>query len=182
VIKKGILLFFVAINCFSQKKFSKQISLTSDNDLFISLKQDRYYTSGVFLTYDFLSKKENEKLYKKVYTIQIGQQLYTPFKANVFSIDQHDRPFAGYLYGGFEFSNFRKDESIIRIGGKIGIIGPSAFGEELMNYVHEIYGFVPAIGWKYQIKEAFALNFNVEYTKQLSTSKYIDINSGIKQT
>ncbi|SNR15227.1 conserved protein of unknown function [Tenacibaculum jejuense] len=144
--------------------------------MYISFYQDRYYTNGAFLNYSYLSTKASEKVVKKIYNFQIGQKLYSPFKANVRFLREHDRPFAGYLYGGFGISYFFKKKSLFRINAEVGVIGPSAFGKESMNFVHDIYGFDPATGWKYQIQDAFALNFNAEFTKQLTTSKYIDLN------
>lgn len=176
LVKKTFLLLFLVISCYGQEKFSKQFSFVNDNDLYISFYQDRYYTNGAFLNYSYLSTKKSDKIQKKIYNFQIGQKLYSPFKANVQFLSEHDRPFAGYLFGGFGISYFFKKNSFLRINSEVGVIGPSAFGEESMNFVHDIYGFEPATGWKYQIQDAFALNFSVEFTKQLATSKYIDFN------
>ncbi len=174
--KKTFLFFFIVINCFSQRKFSKQFSFENDNDLYISFYQDRYYTNGALLNYSYASNKESKKYHKKIYTFQIGQKLYSPSKANVRSLSEHDRPFAGYLFAGFGMSFFSKKNEIIKINSEIGVIGPSAFGEESMNFVHDIYGFEPATGWKYQIQNAFALNLNATYIKRISNSEYFDFN------
>ncbi len=176
LVKKLILLFFIVINCYSQRKYSKQFSFVNDNDLYISFYQDRYYTNGAFLTYSYLSSKEPKEVIKKIYNFQLAQKLYSPFKANVSFLDEHDRPFAGYLYGRFGIGYFFKNKSFLKLNGDIGVIGPSAFGEESMNFVHDIYGFEPATGWRYQIQDAFALNLNAEYSKQIASSKYIDLN------
>ncbi|CAM1345697.1 lipid A deacylase LpxR family protein [Tenacibaculum amylolyticum] len=172
------LLFINALNCISQVKYSSSFNIINDNDLYISTSQDRYYTNGVFLSYNYMSKKASEDQLKKIYSIQLGQRMYSPFKANVRDIREHDRPFAAYLYAGFGFRNFYKNNTYFGLSGEIGVIGPSAFGEESMEFVHNIYGFAPATGWKYQIKDAFALNFKAEYLKELtaSSNKYFDLN------
>ncbi len=170
------LLSLASINSFSQKKFDKQFNLISHNDLYVSIYYDRYYTNGVFLSYNYLSSEKKETLHKKIYSIELGQQMYSPFRASVESLAEHDRPFAGYLFGSFGVSNFLKNESLLRLNGQIGVIGPSAFGQELMDFVHSFYGFESADGWKYQIQEAFALNISIEYIKSIGSSNQIDFN------
>ncbi|WP_410477238.1 lipid A-modifier LpxR family protein [Polaribacter sp. Hel1_85] len=53
------LLIFVSTYTISQEKFSKEISLITDNDLYVSTVRDRYYSSGIFLAYRYLSEKKN---------------------------------------------------------------------------------------------------------------------------
>jgi len=165
--------FILSLHSFSQEILSKEVSLKTDNDLYTSIFRDRYYTNGIFLSYRYLSKEKTEKLFKKIYEIQIGQKLYTPKKAAVVLLSDHDRPYAGYLYAGFGFSNFYENNSILKISSQIGTLGENAFGEETIIFVHRIYGYVEPIGWKYQISNAFAFNANVSYIKslpQISTS------------
>lgn len=172
-----LLLISFSFTSFSQVKYKNVFSITNDNDLYISTTQDRYYTNGVFLTYSFASDSISNNQLKKIYTFELGQKLYSPYRANVRDISEHDRPFAGYLYAGVGFKKVYKNNSLFGLSGEIGIIGPSAYGEESMNFVHSIYGFNPADGWKYQIKDAFALNFRTEYlTPFYNDSRYFDIN------
>lgn len=163
---KYILLFyfcFVSLGIFSQKKFSKEISLVTDNDLYTSTDRDRYYTSGIFLTYRHLTKNDNENLEKRIFEWQIGHQMYTPFKPIVQIINQHDRPFAAYLYGSFSVKRIYKKNKILNTSLQIGVLGPNAKGDELQNAIHKLYGYREVTGWKYQIKNAIGLNFGAEY-------------------
>lgn len=160
-------LLLLSFQVFSQEKFSKEISLTTDNDLYVSTKKDRYYTNGMFLNYRYLSKTKKENQEKRIFEIEIGQEMYTPYRAIVLSINDHDRPFASYLYGSFGINRVYKKDKILNTSIQIGVIGPNAFGKELQDFIHEIYGYKKAIGWKYQIKNAFGLNFNTEYTQFL---------------
>ncbi len=176
---KKITLFLFSlfsISMFSQRKYAKEFSFLNDNDLYISAYQDRYYTNGMFFTYRYLSNLENQNLEKKVYEIQLGHHMYTPFKATVELHGDHDRPFAGHLYGSFGINRFYKNESILKTSLQVGIIGPSALGWELQDLIHDIYGFKKAIGWKYQISEALALNLDASYIKSLAKTNSLDIN------
>ncbi|WP_435416547.1 lipid A deacylase LpxR family protein [Polaribacter aestuariivivens] len=178
--KKNILFIFLftALNLLSQDKFSKEISFITDNDLYTSLKNDRYYTNGMFLSFRYLSKKKKENLEKQILEWSIGHEMYTPYKAIVLSVNDHDRPFAGYLYGSFGFNNVYKNNQNLKITGQLGVIGSNAYGKELQDFIHDIYGFRKAIGWQYQIKNALALNFGVTYNKQLlkTSSKAFDVS------
>ncbi|TMM28760.1 lipid A deacylase LpxR family protein [Polaribacter aestuariivivens] len=178
--KKNILFIFLftALNLLSQEKFSKEISFITENDLYTSLKNDRYYTNGMFLSFRYLSKKKKENLEKRILEWSIGHEMYTPYKAIVLSVNDHDRPFSGYLYGSFGFENVYKNNKNLKITGQLGVIGSNAYAKELQDFIHDIYGFRKAIGWQYQIKNALALNFGVTYNKQLlkTSSKAFDVS------
>ena len=60
-----LILFLVVSTTFSQKKYAKEFSFITDNDLYISLHQDRYYSNGMFFSYRYLTKNDNEKIEKK---------------------------------------------------------------------------------------------------------------------
>lgn len=169
---------FIPFLLFSQQKFSKEISLITDNDLYVSTVKDRYYTSGIFLSYKYLSKTKKENQEKKILEWQIGQEMFTPFKSIVQSVNLHDRPFAGYLFGSFGVHRIYKNNTSLKTTLQIGVVGPNAYGKELQDFIHNIYGFNKAIGWKYQIKNAFGLNFNTNFTQFLvkDSSNHFDIS------
>ncbi|WP_341222057.1 lipid A deacylase LpxR family protein [Polaribacter atrinae] len=165
------LALFISSFSIAQEKFSKEISLITDNDLYVSALRDRYYTSGVFLSYSYLSKNKKESLEKRILEWKINHEMYTPFKATVQDVSNHDRPFAGYLYGSFGIKRVYKNNQVFNTTAQIGVIGANSYAEELQELIHNIYGFKQAIGWEYQIKNAFALNFNAEYLKTIVKNK-----------
>ena len=171
--KYGFLFFIFCLPLciYTQQKFSKEISFVTDNDLYVSVHRDRYYTNGFFLTYRYLTKNKNIRLEKKIIEWQIGHKMYTPNKAIVTSILQHDRPFAAYLFGSFGIKKVYKKNKIFNTSLQIGTIGSNAFGKELQDFIHDIYGFKKAIGWKYQIKNAIGLNFDFAYNSFLFNDK-----------
>ena len=176
---KQKIFFFIllsSISLFSQRKYAKEFSFLNDNDLYISPNQDRYYTNGMFFSYRYLSNNTTEKLEKKIFEIQIGHHMYTPFKATVEQSSDHDRPFAGYLFGRFGMQNFYKNNTILKSSIEIGVIGPAAMSKELQDFIHDIYGYKKAIGWKHEIASALGLNLNLEYIKNLANDNHFDIN------
>ena len=168
----------ISISIFSQEKYAKEFSFINDNDLYTSTTRDRYYTTGMFFTYRYLTENDSEKTEKKIYEIQLGHHMYTPYKALVYNINNHDRPFAGYLFGSFGINRAYKNESLFNTSIQLGVVGPSAFGKELQKIVHDIYDFEEALGWEYQIKDAVGINFQADYTKHLiaNNSNYFDIS------
>lgn len=172
------LLLFLTFSVISQEKFSKEISFITDNDLYVSAIRDRYYTSGIFINYRYVAASKKQHLEKRIFEWQLGQEMYTPYRAIVSSVDLHDRPFAGYLYGGFSVKKVYKNHRIFNTSVRLGLIGPNAYGQELQMFIHNIYGFEDAVGWKYQIKNALALNFGADYVKRvlITEEKNFDIS------
>ncbi|WP_275314620.1 lipid A deacylase LpxR family protein [Tenacibaculum bernardetii] len=176
---KQKIFFFIllsSISLFSQRKYAKEFSFLNDNDLYISPNQDRYYTNGMFFSYRYLSNNTTEKLEKKIFEIQIGHHMYTPFKATVEQSSDHDRPFAGYLFGSFGIHRFYKNETILKTTLQLGALGPSALSKPMQDFIHEIYGFKKAIGWEDQISDALAVNLKITYIKKLANNNYLDVN------
>lgn len=66
--------------------------------------------------------------------------MYTPYKAVVETIEEHDRPFASYLFGSFGVNRFYANKSILKTALQIGTIGSYSFGEELQGIIHKMYG------------------------------------------
>lgn len=164
------LLFLISFSFLAQEKFSKEVLLLTENDLYVSTKRDRYYTNGFFLNYRYLAKTKKEQQAKRIFEWQIGHEMYNPNKPTVTNISEHDRPFAAYFYGSFGVSRIYKKKRILNTTLQLGVIGPSAFGEEVQDFVHSFYGFKDVTGWKYQIANAFGLNFNAAYLHFITKS------------
>jgi lipid A 3-O-deacylase len=178
--KKSIFIVFLILsfNTLSQKKFSKELSVTSDNDLYVSFKRDRYYTNGVFLNYSYLSKVKDVKIDKKIIEWQLSHEMFSPYKPIAPLKKEHDRPFAGHLFGGFSVKNVFKDHKIIKFSIEIGVIGPAAYGQEIQDFIHTTFNFKQAEGWEYQIQNALSLSLNASFIKQLfmNEANFFDLN------
>ena len=168
--------FFFSLACCAQESYSKQFSIITDNDLYTSEHRDKYYTSGIFLSYKYASKKSKNSEIKRIYEYKIGHEMYTPQKAIVRTIEEHDRPFAAYLFGEYGITRVFKDQ-FFSTNYQFGIIGPSARGKEIQDFIHDLYGFIKAEGWKYQIQSAIGLNARLTYAKTLyrAPSNVLDI-------
>lgn len=161
---------FTSVVLFSQENYSKEISLVSDNDLYTSAYKDKYYTNGTFLSYRYLTSNKSNKTNKRIIEWQVAHKMYTPYSPFLIASSLHDRPFAAYLYGSYAVNRVYKNNSIFTSAIELGTIGPSAKGQELQKLIHDIYGFKDAIGWKYQIKDAFGINLKATFVRPIKTN------------
>ena len=166
----SFLFLFLSSLIFAQEKFSKEVKIITENDLYVSTKRDRYYTNGFFASYRFVTKNTSEKVAKKIVALEIGHEMYTPNKSTVTNINQHDRPFASYLYGSYGISRVYKKKRIFNTSFQLGVVGAKAYGEEIQDFIHSIYGFKEVTGWQYQIANAIGLNFSTSYAHFLGKS------------
>ena len=170
---------FCAANVFAQTH-STEIGLQTDNDSYLLQGSDRYYTDGIYLYYRHaLTVDKDSKLANKVLGIEIGQKIYNPQSGSVLfkGADQAylvDRPFAGYLYAGATLNFLYKNESNLKLGAQVGIIGPGAFGKEVQDYVHDNFGFYHPDGWEFQIHNEAQLNLSAAFNGLIARGSWID--------
>ena len=170
---------FYAVNIFAQSH-STEIGLQTDNDSYLMQGSDRYYTDGIYLHYRHaLTVDKDSKLANKVLGIEVGQKIYNPQSGSVRykGADQPflvDRPFAGYLYAGATLNFLYKNESNLKLGAQVGVIGPGAFGKEVQDYVHDHFGFYHPDGWEYQIHNEAQLNLSAAYNGLIARGSWID--------
>ncbi len=142
----------------------------NDNDLYASKERDQYYSNGMFLSYRYLAEN-SKKFVKKIYELQIGHEIYTPYKSTVLSPLLHDRPFAAHLFGSFGISRVYASNKLLKTEILFGVVGEHAKGRELQEFIHDIYNFRAPVGWKYQISNMFSMNLDVTYTESIGMSK-----------
>ena len=172
-----VLTFLLSVSVFSQQKFSKEFSFTNDNDLYASISRDQYYSNGLFFQYRYLAS-DFKKFSKKIYELELGHEIYSPWKSTVSSVLEHDRPFAAHLYGKFGILRVYEDQRMLKTSVQLGVVGEDALGQELQDVIHDIYNFVNAIGWEFQIRNMLSLNINALYVDALGTdeSNHYDMN------
>ena len=170
--------------CF--KAFSQshgnEIGAQSDNDSYLGQGSDRYYTDGIFIYYRHALKvNANSDLQNKVLGFEAGQKIFNPQSGsiNYNGIDDTryiDRPFAAYLYVGSTLNLLYKNESNLKLGAQIGVVGPDAYGKQVQDYVHDNFGFYHPSGWEYQIDNNWELNLSAEYNRLLARGSWIDVS------
>jgi len=164
---------------FSQdKNFKNEFGFRTDNDAYLAYGQDRYYTNGLFIRFRHAMKQnpEHARLAKKIWEAEAGQYMYNPYSGSTDNIQNVDRPYAAYLYGGFKMSWFKTNEDVFNVSVQAGTIGPRALGKEAQETLHSVVGFYKITGWQYQVKNEPGLNTSVDYSHLLArTGRDADI-------
>jgi len=139
-----------------------------ENDAFAAT--DRYYTNGVQLSWlspsspppwfdgatdttrFFLGPQSQVR-----WGLALGQTLFTPEDTERRVPDPNDRPYAAYLFGAVSLVAY-SDETLNTVQFQIGVVGPSALGEEVQNNFHDLIGDGHAEGWDYQLEDEVGVN------------------------
>lgn len=144
-------------------------TFTYENDLLAGT--DRYYTSGFQVawrspSYDppawltFLTDRPS-LIFPTGGTprwgLAFGQNIFTPDDTDRRNPDPLDRPYAGWLYGAINIASYNRTE-YGSIELQLGVVGPSALGEQTQNNVHDFMNIDRAYGWDHQLKDEPGVN------------------------
>jgi len=159
-----LLTFYVnGQNTYLEKDFQKQIELQHDNDFLVLT--DRYYTSGLFLSYRYqlkngIIKKGNEQL-----ELKLVQEIFTPFEIQSTNIKEFDRSYAGFLGFGTTWSSASKNH-LISIGSVIGIVGPNSGAGGFQRWYHNTLVVSDPPIWQSELKDSFHVNLYSFYVRE----------------
>ena len=168
--------FFYTALCFSQEKnFRNEFGFRSDNDAYLGTAQDHYYTNGLFITFRHALNTKSTVWNKKIIEAEAGQYMYNSYSGDTEKLEQVDRPFAAYLYGGMKLNWFTSKESHLQAAIQIGTIGPNAYGREVQETLHKAVGFYAIHGWEYQVKNETGFNSSFNYSKLLTRNNKTDL-------
>lgn len=140
------------------------LSLSYENDL-VGDGEDKYYTSGVRLTYfntdasvppvidriaDAVPQFDINKTTSTFFTL--GQNLYTPSDITRATPNPNERPYAAWLYGSVGLSSATTNH-IDDFEITLGVVGPQALGEQTQKFIHKNITDSPEPkGWDNQLK------------------------------
>lgn len=138
------------------------LSLLFENDIFY--KTDRDYTNGVELSYTtaahdthklFVDLAQALPFFSSKGTVRasfaLGQSIYTPSHLSLVNPPLTDRPYAGFLYGGFGLSD-DTGTRLDQIDLQVGVIGPSSLASDTQTFVHKLLNDRPPMGWSTQLR------------------------------
>ncbi|MGJ8678541.1 MAG: lipid A deacylase LpxR family protein [Akkermansiaceae bacterium] len=144
-----------------------------DNDLFNGT--DEYYTNGFRFAYLSDDRRADELPWGfkqlstvlpggfssdatfKNYGISLGQSMFTPADTEIGELQLEDRPYAAWLYLGLSLQA-KTESELDLLELSVGVIGPSALGEQAQDIVHNLISSDLAQGWDNQLDDALAIN------------------------
>lgn len=155
------------------------LTLVIENDS-LSSGADRNYTSGVKLTYvspvEVMPKwvRNLDGLTRAVtnarpsfWGVAVGQSIFTPqdISANPAPAGQH--PYAGWLYAQVliaaeENVIARQPRYVDLYELELGLVGPTAQGEQAQRSIHQTLGAPDPKGWDSQLNDEFAFAASIE--------------------
>ncbi|WP_017258681.1 lipid A deacylase LpxR family protein [Pedobacter arcticus] len=178
-----ILSFFafilLTLQSFSQEKiYQNELGFRSDNDAYLGTKQDRYYTNGLFIHFRRAIENKNDSTTKKIWSLNLGHEMYNARSGQITEIENVDRPFASYLYAGGSLQWLKPNENILKLAIQMGTIGPAALGKEVQTVLHDFVGFYDISGWQYQVNDEFGVNLklNLQYFLFRNKNKNLDFS------
>jgi lipid A 3-O-deacylase len=98
---------------------------------------------------------------KRQGSLFVGQSIFTPENKVIIPPDPHDRPYAGWAYGGaslLQETTLRPEDGVQPLGMlenaelDIGLVGPGALGKKVQNDFHQLIGDPQAQGWSGQLQ------------------------------
>jgi hypothetical protein len=91
---------------------------------------------------------------RRRYGLSVGQSIFTPEDRDSRELVRDDRPYAGWLYGGLALvADTGKELDTFELN--LGVVGPSAKGEQVQNSIHEWIGSRETRGWDNQLHDEF---------------------------
>ena len=149
--------------------YAKELSTQIDNDAFLLKIRDGYYSSGLYLRY--ATANTTKKGSKRIQTIELGQQMYTPRNKAYAYNNIIDRPYAGYLYAKYAQKTILPKAQQLEWSGALGVVGPAAGAAEFQEWYHNLmnYAFFP--GWEKQIPNQLALDASLQYSAAIQPAK-----------
>ena len=160
-----------------------------ENDAVSTLKgtSDQYYTSGLKLGWtsgaDALAPVA--QLGRGIWgdgttrvSLNITQSLFTPRDTQISPPNPQDRPYAGELLAtiGLIHDTSATRDLVLR---SLGVVGPSALGEEVQNGFHSIIGDTQNRGWHYQVQDQAAGELLLQRTWRLPLARLGPIETDV---
>lgn len=166
------------------------LSITTENDNYTPSRDDRHYTNGLRLAYNF-SERDDSAWYSWLknlvpmaskskateYQIAFGQNMYTPENFVTPLPQPNDRPFAGWLYG--EIAVITHNPGIEQsLAISLGVVGPAALGEEAQKLIHDITDEPEPGGWDNQLdnEPALLLRYRRSWFQSLHKNDSISVD------
>ena len=163
---------------------------TAENDLFGG-GTDRYYSNGVLFSYRSPSADlpgpiawidrqldAGFGLGRTRWGLSFGQNLYTPQDKYINPPNPRDRPYAAHLYTTLTLDRTTTaTQTIAEL--QLGVIGPSALGEEVQNNYHRLINVRRLDGWDSQLKDELTVNVLLERRWRVATGSVLGLDTEV---
>lgn len=157
---------------------SQQIRLQHDNDFFTL--SDRYYSSGLFLSYSRrLRGWESGQAYQQM-KITVGQEVFTPSDIKTTEISEQDRPYVGFLGLKGNWLKIR-NSAALDVSMLLGLAGNNSGAGGFQRWYHNIFVVSDPPVWVGEMNNTAHLNLYTSYYREWDLAPLpFSIKSGIQ--
>ena len=146
----------------------KYARLSVDNDLYFLT--DRYYSSGIFLSYGYKKIKQVDELDSLDNSTYIhwhlGQEVYTPTRLQTKDLSKLDYPFGGWLFIEREVHKYLNKNTAYAWGIQIGTTGDESLAPWMQNFYHLNFLKLPRVTWEAAMPQEMHFNLNGNLKKR----------------
>jgi len=148
-------------------------SIVEEDDFWAPDNRDRHYTHGIRFSatsgdvhdpgwrapFDWLASGlpifagGSDPDVVRRYNLVAGQNMYTPENGGLINPDPHDRPYAGWLYGGVGLMQDSHSNEFEELDLKLGIVGPGSMASETQTKFHLLINVATFRGWHTQLRD-----------------------------
>ncbi|MBR98937.1 MAG: hypothetical protein CMC57_03095 [Flavobacteriaceae bacterium] len=168
ILKKISICIFL-LGCFQIIYGQKFIKLSVDNDLYFLT--DRYYSSGIFISYGYQKNKQIDGIDSLDNSSNIhwhlGQEVYTPARLQTRDLSEIDYPFGGWLFIEREVHKYLNNNTAYAWGVQIGTTGEESLAPWMQNFYHINFLKLPRVTWESAIPQEIHLNLNINMKKRI---------------
>jgi len=152
-----------------------EIRIVVDNDVFTSLTRDRYYSSGLFGVFRWVSA-QSQTTSKSINSIMLAQRIFTPNNVTLKNPQRFDRPYAGQISLTGSREIYRKD-FYIKTAVELGWMGQGSLTGTIQESWHQFLNLPYPSGWEFQIGNSPIVNIYNTLSKTLIKNQSIDVIS-----
>jgi lipid A 3-O-deacylase len=152
-----------------------RVTIIEENPTFALFGRDRHYTNGFKLALTSCQLADDSiwnapvRLLRAIYVFNrpsegtdnrlewtpVAQDIFTPQDHDHKFVTPSDRPFAGWLYAGFDWIQNDNDRQLTSFEVQGGIVGSWALGRQVENTYHDIFDINRVRGWRAQLGNEF---------------------------
>ncbi len=164
-----------------EKVLKHEVGLLVENDVFVSLIRDRYYSSGIFASYRYLmdSSKHGDKILNMIRSYDLRQRMYTAVFVEYDQLEDIDRPYAGLLSASAKQQWYFKKPHYLSVNIELGWMGPANATGDIHRIWHGWFGLPEPRGWPTQLENAPIANLFVDHAFELAGSDEPELNGDI---
>lgn len=150
---------------------SREFSFSNENDVYLFMDSDRYYSNGLIAHYRWLPNSTSQlDSTKIIFDVELSHKFYTAQDLLINDVNDFHRPYAGLLSGGISYNKYSKKTTRKSIGLEIGVVGKASGGQGFQEWYHNALGFPAPRGWEYQIPNEFIVNIKGGFNRQFILS------------